>query len=206
MTGRLLHFIVDPDLASGRASLVARIAAMADEIGAPTFPGLLDGATRSFLQLAFDSVGADEGSVWIAEGDGPETEKTSLVAAYNTGPHADAFVGKFRQPLGRGVISLVYASATTYCENEVYRSQSHDGTLDGQLEQRTYAMVATPLYFAGELRGVLTCVQLVPAGAGDTDPAGFSGEDARALDDTAVILERLIDHRLMNIAFGAGDA
>jgi GAF domain-containing protein len=66
-------------------------------------------------------------------------------------------------------------------------------------------MLATPLYFAGELRGVISAVQLRVPGAVSQEPSGFSPEHLDALQLTATALARLIEHQLLSLAIGLED-
>jgi hypothetical protein len=63
-------------------------------------------------------------------------------------------------------------------------------------------MLGVPLYFAGELRGVMSAVQLVPAGAEATSRPGFAIEELTALQRTATILSRLIERHLLLVCLG----
>ena len=117
---------------------------------------------------------ADEGSIWLLD-----QEKQHLVVAYNSGPNTEKIMG-FKQPLTKGIVSLVVASEHAFVENQVYKNAKHSKTLDKKLHKTTYAMIAVPLYFLNEVRGVISCVQLLdvvvrrrPGGATGETPAGF---------------------------------
>src|SRR5690606_37365429 len=65
--------------------------------------GLIDPGALSLLREAFDDAGGCEGTVWLIDRRAGE-----LVACYNSGDEAGKLVG-FRQPVGQGIISLVFA-------------------------------------------------------------------------------------------------
>ena len=60
--------------------------------------------------------------------------------------------------LAVAIVSLVAASEHPFVENNVYKNIKQDKALDEKLEKMTYAMVAVPLYFLNEVRGVISCV------------------------------------------------
>jgi len=129
----------------------------------------------SRVGAVFPTIGADEGTLWLLD-----EEKEELVPVWNSGPHAEEFVGKHRQPLSAGLISVVCLTEQALCENEVYRHAGQDPTLDRRLGVLTCSMMAVPLRAGGELRGVVSCVKLKKR-TGDPDPSGFSQSDLGAL-------------------------
>jgi len=145
---------------------------------------IFDPFAERFLLNAFEQVGADEGTLWVAD-----LKKNALLPAFNSGPGSREFVSKFRQPLDRGVVSMVFHNEQAFCENEVYNNASHDETIDEALQQVTAAMIAVPLYFANEPRGVVSCVRL---GEGQ-----FDLKDLHAMQFSVMVLERLIDWHLL---------
>ena len=66
-------------------------------------------------------VGGCEGTVWLAD-----KEEKNLVAVYNSGEDAASLVG-FEQPIGAGIISMVFAQQQPYCENDIGGSHGHGG-------------------------------------------------------------------------------
>jgi GAF domain len=155
------------------------------------------------LKETFARIGADEGSIWLLDQD-----KQHLVATYNSGPNTAKIVG-FKQPLSKGIISLVVASEQPFVENEVYNNIDHSNTLDKELHKATYSMIVVPLYFLNEVRGVISCVQLqeveirdgkpVPKGE---KPSGFRPEDLNAIQTISAVVRDLIDYRLLGTAIG----
>jgi hypothetical protein len=66
-------------------------------------------------------------------------------------------------------------------------------------------MLATPLYFAGELRGVISAVQLRKNDSTDPEPPGFTAQDLDALQLTASVLARLVEQQLLSLSIGFED-
>jgi hypothetical protein len=70
-------------------------------------------------------------------------------------------------------------------------------------------MIAVPLYFLKQVRGVISCVQLFdvlvqqgePVPAGKT-PQGFKPEHLIAVQTAAAVIRELIDYRLLGTAVG----
>lgn len=156
------------------------------------FTELFDHLAKSFLLDAFARAGADEGTVWLLD-----QERKELVPVYNSGPRAAEFVGSFRQSLRSGMISMVVATEQPICENEVHLNQQQDPTLDRQLNLETQAMLAAPFYYAGELRGVVSAVQLRDPASAKRESEGFGYEDLRTIHRSAAILGIMLEHRLI---------
>ena len=177
-----------------------RLRELAALAGAGGFEEFFDATMRALLEAALQCVGAHEGTVWLLD----ET-RTHLIPRWNNGPHAARFIGRFRQNLEAGMISMVVSTEQPICENEVHRNQQQDKTLDRELGLVTCAMLATPLYFGGELRGVISAVQVQPADAASDEPCGFTPTQLEALQLTAAVLSRLVDQQLGALALGTED-
>src|SRR5256885_3098485 len=115
----------------------------------------------------------------------------------------------FKQPVSKGIVSLVVASEHPFVENQVYKNAKHSKTLDEKLRKTTYAMIAVPLYFLNEARGVISCVQLLDvevrdgqAEAASEKPAGFGPPELNAIQTIAAVSRDLIYHRLIRTAVG----
>lgn len=154
---------------------------------------VLDRVALRVLGEGLKRAAADEGTLWIA-GRGEK----ELIPVFNSGPEPEAFLRKVRQPLDRGVISMVYHSGQPFCENEVTKNASHDHSVDHALSQITAAMIALPFFFGGRRRGVLSCVRL---GQGEFE-AGHLCE----IQQAASLLERLADWRLLQELLETTDA
>jgi hypothetical protein len=157
---------------------------------------LIDPGALSLLREAFNDAGGCEGTVWLIDRRAGE-----LVACYNSGADADRLVG-FRQPLGQGIVSLVFAQQQPYCENHIGASLGHDDTLDRKISKHTTAMIAVPFYFGFGRRGVVSCVQLAEA---PRAREGFSSGDVETLARSVNLVERLIDGMLLTSLLGLGD-
>ena len=177
-----------------RPELLSALRTAACEVSGVAFGEFFDAPMRRVLVEAFERAGADEGTVWLLDG-----ERASLIPRFNSGPHAGRFVGTFRQSVRAGMIGMVAATEQPVCENEVCKNERQDRTLDEQLELRTWAMLAVPFFYFGELRGVISCVQFQ---SGTSAPAGFSEEHLHALQLTAGVLTRLIEQRLFALCLG----
>ena len=154
-------------------------------LAARKLAGAFDLVLKRTLLNGFNRAVADEGTLWLASSDG-----SKLLPVFNSGPDAGDFVKNFQQSLDRGVVSMVYHSGQPFCENEVFKNSTHDQTIDQALEQVTAAMIAVPLFFANQTRGVISCVRL---GEGEFE-AGQLGE----IQHTATVAERLIDSHLLH--------
>lgn len=137
------------------------------------------------LRTAFRHAQADEGTLWLLD----ESSET-LVPVWNSGPNASQLVGRFRQPLKSGLISLVCASGQALSENEVYRSAGQDPTLDRQLNLLTCSMIAVPVESRGEILGVLSCVKLKHANTNTPDPEGFTTADLVRIGEAARLFKQ----------------
>ncbi len=158
------------------------------------FDELFDAAMRTLLSDCFRRIGADEGTVWLLD-----DHSEFLIPRYNSGPNAARFVGQHRQSVGTGMICMVLATEQSICENEVHRNTLQDTQLDEKLAVRTCAMLAVPLAFIGEIRGVVSCVQLTKA-SGDADAKpGFRPHHLATFESTVGIISRLVEARLISI-------
>jgi hypothetical protein len=161
------------------------------------FDDFFDSTMRDFFCGCLAARGAHEGTVWLINAAG-----TALIPRFNSGPNAKGFVDIFEQSLSTGMISAVVATEQPMCENAVQFNSARDPRLDQKLCVRTCAMLAVPFYFAGELRGVISAVQLARADSTDPEPPGFSPESMAALQVNAAILGRLLERKLLGAVFG----
>jgi GAF domain-containing protein len=198
--GERFALLNDTRLHAVQPLVTARVRELAALAGESGFDEFFDTTMRALLVSALECVGAHEGTVWLLD----ET-RTALVPRFNNGPNAANFVGSFHQPLHFGMISMVVSTEQPICENEVYQNQQQDKRLDRTLGLLTCAMLATPLYFGGELRGVISAVQLKPAHNHSPEPPGFTAEHLEALQLVAAVLSRLVDQQLLALALGLED-
>ena len=192
--------LTDDRLDSLRGVIDARVKAAANLVGEGAFEEFFDRTMRDQLVEALATAQAHEGTVWLLD----ET-RTFLVPRFNSGPNAKEFVGSFRQSLRAGMISMVVATEQPVCENEVRKNQQQDKSLDQKLGLATCAMLAVPLYFAGELRGVISAVQLQAGGSPEPEPPGFTVGNLATLQLASSVLARMIEHQLMSLALGRED-
>lgn len=178
------------------AMLQSGMQAVAEVVG-EQWDKVVDPAIRAVFVEGLAKANAHEGTVWLLD-----EAREYLIPRFNTGPRAAEFVGHFRQSLRAGMISMVVATELPICENEVHKNGRQDRTLDRALLLQTCAMIAVPLYYASELRGVVSAVQLKPADSPDPDPPGFTVENLQRLQRTADLLARLIEHRLLTVVLG----
>lgn len=157
---------------------------------------LIDETSLSLLESAYTRVGGCEGTVWLAD-----QEEQHLIAVANSGTDDSGLIG-FKQPIGSGIVSMVYAQQQPYCENDIQASEGHDDTLDRKIAKHTTAMIAVPFYFGFKLRGVLSCVQLEETG---NPQDGFNSSHVENLVRVSNIVERLIDERLLSSTLGLSD-
>lgn len=186
-----------------RPALQEHLTKIGDAISPANFLSICDEILLKLLTDTFERVSADEGSIWLLD-----EGKQNLVVAYNSGPNSDKIVG-FKQPLNKGIVSLVVASERAFIESNVYKNSKYSADLDEKLHNTTYAMIAVPLYFLSQVRGVISCVQLFdvlvqqgePVPAGET-PRGFKPQHLLAIQTAAAVIKDLIDYRLLGTAVG----
>ncbi|MEM7602558.1 MAG: hypothetical protein AAF357_14225 [Verrucomicrobiota bacterium] len=182
----------DPELSSRTATVEEALARTAANLDPDVFSNLIGAPGLSVLRSSMEALKADSLSVWLVDRD-----ETHLVVTHSE-PYPD-FVG-YKQSVEEGLVALVYASEQCLCENEVYLNANHSKTVDETLGQVTYAMIATPFYIAGNLKGVLTCVQLKET-IDAPDPPGFSARNMNRVRRLSAAVERLMNYKLLTILF-----
>ena len=197
------NFLPEQRFVPLRPALQEYLGKLGDAITPSNFLSICDEMMLKLLQDTFARIAADEGSIWLLD-----EGKKHLEVAYNSGPQADNIVG-FKQPLGQGIVSLVVASENAFVENQVFKNAKHSKTLDNKLHTTTYAMIAVPFYFLSQVRGVITCVQLMDvlvqegqAEATGKTPSGFDPRALNAIQTTAAVIRDLMDYRLLGTAVG----
>jgi hypothetical protein len=191
-----LAFDLDaPDSEQLRGAIRLRLSQAAAVITPEGFATLLPSHCKYFLHWLFRHVGADEGTIWLAD-----TEGKNLVPAYNTGPRAKDLVAVFHQPMGEGLVALVFANGQPLVENEVYKNEDHSKRVDHALGQRTEAMMIVPFHFLGDLRGVISCVVLGEA-TGKL-PKQFTADQLEFFSFQSRVLGALFQNSLVERIFG----
>ena len=198
--GERLTVLNDDRLGHLRSIVRSRMRELAGRAGTDAFDEFFDSPMRALVENCFHQIGAHEGTVWLLD-----EARSYLIPRFNTGPNAASFVGRFRQSVRAGMISMIVSTELPLCENEVSKNKQQDKSLDQKLGLQTCAMLATPLYFAGELRGVISAVQLRAPIAGGAEPPGFSPQHLETLQLTASLLGRLIEQKLLSLSIGLED-
>lgn len=197
MIGSRTRLLRNPEFARVGGELEEHVESWIKTSSPSDLIGLFDAVSISLLKEAFSHVGGCEGTVWLADQGGEH-----LVAVYNSGDYAGSLIG-FEQPIGSGIISLVYEQQQPYCENDIRASGGHDDTLDRKIAKHTTAMIAVPFYFAFGLRGVISCVQLAEI---EGEKQGFSSSDVEVLARASNVMERLVNETILSSALGLSDA
>lgn len=203
MTPTRANFLPEQRFVPLRPALQEHLAKLGAAVTPENFLSICDEMLLKLLQESFQRIQADEGSIWLLD-----QQKEHLIAAYNSGSRSADVVG-FKLPVTRGIISLVVASEHPFVENNVYKNDKQDKALDKKLGKLTYAMIAVPLYFLNEVRGVISCVQLqdfemqdgkvVPT---EPTPPGFRPAELNTIQTIAAVVRDLIDYRLIGTAIG----
>lgn len=201
--GSRANFLPDQRFLAMRPALQEHLAQISSAISPENFRSVCDREVFEILRNAFDRVSASEGSIWLLD-----EERQHLVVSYNTGPDAEKIIG-FKQKTDQGLISLVVAAEQGLAENLVFKNARHSPLLDQKVGRTTYAMIAVPFYFLDQVRGVISCVQLVEARREDgqvvplgENPRGFGSQELTIIQQAAAIVRSLIDFRLLATAVG----
>ncbi len=196
MKGRL-NFLLDPELKRLGEQLAERLKTIAGEVEPAQYRAWAAPILRGLLNSTFREVGATEGALWLAD-----TAHENLVPVYSNGANAEHFLDTVSQPLSSGLISMVFATQQPFCENEVYKNERHAARVDQLMGQVTCAMIAVPVFFAEDVRGVISCVRTKAPDATGPDPPGFGIEDMQQIELAAEIARRLVEHRLIATSVG----
>jgi hypothetical protein len=193
-----VELMPDEELAEMAGRVEERLRITADVLHDRGVVGFLDATMREILITTFEEVGADEGTLWLADSD-----QESLTPVFNSGPHAADIVGQHQQPLNSGLVSMVYATEELFCEEQIYQNEGQSKKLDKKLGMLTCSMIAAPFYFGSRIRGVISAVKLKPRDRRDEpDPEPFGRKAGRRLSLTSKVLETFFDEKLMSAAFG----
>lgn len=186
--------ITPDDTLSEHASSIERtIDRAAVDLTPEEFRSLLGDPGMSILRSTMESLAADSISIWLAD-----VDQKNLIVTHSD-PRKD-LIG-WVQPVTEGLISLTYASEQCLCENQVYLNAEHSKKVDEAMGHVTTAMIATPFYIAGNLRGVISCVQVKESLEAE-DPSGFSARNMNRVRRLSTVLERLVNYRLLSTLLG----
>lgn len=170
---------------------------LAEALGPENFGSSLDAQAEALLRRGLHAAGADEGTLWL-----PDRSGEFLVPVWNSGPNAGRIVGQFRQPVGAGLICMVFATEQPFVENDIVHNSQQSKLLDVTLGVRTQALAAVPLQFVNACRGVLSAVQLGDSDVEVIPPRTFAPAALAELQLSAGLLGRLIEHQLMARVLG----
>ena len=196
MTARL-NLLPEPAFEDLKPVLQERMTRLGAEVHAEQFTHLFDPLLQKILERGFAEAGAHEGTVWLVDAAGEFLEP-----AFNSGPQARQIVGHFKQPLGSGLISMVFATEQPFIENEVSHNAQQSKLLDSRLNVQTQALIAVPFHFLNACRGVVSCVHLKTPGVGAVNPSGFQPENLASVQSATALLARLIEYRLLSQIVG----
>ncbi|MDF1737625.1 MAG: hypothetical protein P1U86_00590 [Verrucomicrobiales bacterium] len=183
----------DLELSEFAPMIERRLAQAAGSVTPDEFKTLLGDPGRAMLRATMESVGGDSTSIWLAD-----IAEDNLIVTHSS--PEESFIG-WKQPVTEGLISLVFASEQSLCENKVYQNANHSKRVDDAMDQVTCALIATPFYFGGALQGVVSCVQLKDGLAAE-DPSGFSARHLARIRRLSTVLERLVNYRLLTTLIG----
>jgi len=191
------NLLPDPKFFAQVGALEDRILAAAELLNPNNFLDFADRVALAALEQGLRLARGHEGTIWLAD-----RAAEALIPVYNNGPEAEKWVGKFRQPLSAGIVSMVYSTEEPFCENDVCRNTAQDPTLDRILAVRTESMIAVPLYFARECRGVISCVRIANSERVTTDSGGFTMESMHEIILASTVLSSLFDYKLLSGVLG----
>lgn len=206
----------DPDLAPLADQLAMRREQFALHCLAQKPAALIEGLPARHTDIVLKSIGADEGTIWLAVDD-----SRTLLPVWNNGPDAARFVGSFKLPATDGISGFVFTSGIAACEAEVCFNQRQHRELDQKLAVLTWAMLAVPIVFSGAVRGVITAVRLIrlselpdtkrlPQSHADFPPGyqpphAFGLADLGTMEAAASSIGKLVEHRLTAWVLGTED-
>ena len=182
----------DPELEELGDRVTRALERYAKRLRPAEFRGLIDAPSQSVLHEIRTDIAADSAGIWIVD-----ENRENLVFAV-TEPDDGRILGR-EQPLSEGFISLVFASEQPICENRVSEDERHSKRIDAAVGETTEAMIAVPFYFGGVLRGVVSTVRW---GGGCSSGEPFSLEDLKSMQRASAVIERLVNHALIEIIFG----
>lgn len=160
------------------------IARMAPE----TVAELVAVPVKYFCKLVFEQIGACEGSLWWKY---PDADHLEII--YNSGPVSEKLVGKVKQPLSEGIVSLVYHSGEPLYTNQICDEPNHSKYIDTELGQETHRLLACPLLVGGRIVGAITAVVL---DKNSTKHFGFS--DLESVQNLSEMLQFYWERAIFN--------
>jgi GAF domain len=194
-----LNLLPEPAFEKLKPALTERMTRLGAEVHAEQFRHLFDPLLQKILEQGFAEAGAHEGTVWLVDAAGEFLEP-----AFNNGPQARQIIGHFKQPLGSGLIAMVFATEQPFIENEVSRNAQQSKLLDSRLNVQTQALLVVPFHFLNACRGVVSCVHLKTTGAGAGVLPGFQPANLARVQSATALVARLIEYRILSQIVGWG--
>src|SRR5947207_8690631 len=149
------NFLPEQRFVALRPALQEHLSKLGVAVTPENFLSICDEMLLKLLKETFDRIGANEGSIWLLD-----QEKQHLVVAYNSGPNTEKIMG-FKQPVSKGIVSLVVAREHALVENQLSKNAKHSKDLDEKLHKTRYAMIAVPVFCRDEVRWVIECVSVL---------------------------------------------
>lgn len=189
---RFTNSLPDPAITEAvpkiRSRVSKRVPALATE--RDFFDRVVDGPLRRVFALSLATISASEGTIWVLDEEGGD-----LVPRHNTGPDAEAFIGRYRQPLDRGIISTVIVTQRGVSESYVYRNAGHDPSVNKLLGNITAHMIVLPWFIAGDPAGIVSAVKLRKAD--EDDPPPYDAASFDVMSDFTTLLGEISAARLL---------
>lgn len=138
---------------------------------------------ENLMRIAAQSVGSDEASVLVREG-----QEGDLKFTFAIGQVADKLIG-VQVPAGKGIAGFVFASGQPMAVADVAQEQSFYAEVDKQTGYTTQTILATPLRAGDEIVGVLEFVNRI----GDPPYAPFTPEEMDRAAHFADAIATLVD-------------
>ena len=198
MNQERINLLPDPQFAALQPQLAHRMDRAAKAITPANFTSFCDAAMRRMVTNALTWCGATAVSIWLLDEAGE-----NLLNVFDNGPDAAKIMG-FRQSLKAGIISMVFATHQPFMENQVFKNTMHAKEVDDLTGKRTNAMIAVPLFFANDCRGVISAVQLAAAVEAAADSPRFTAAHFAQMQFASELLSRLIDFKLLSLTTGWG--
>ncbi len=181
----------DPALSEHSTLIEKQLERCAGNLQPENLRELLGKAGREMVSVTVAAMQADSASIWLVD-----PEKTRLIVSH-VSPIENNIL-HHSQPLDEGLVSLVVQSEQPICENEVYTNTGHSKKIDSVLSSVTSSMVAVPLYAAGDVRGVFSCVRIKDSMEAP-DPPRFSSADLGRLRRLANGIEHILNYRMLSV-------
>ena len=177
-----------------REKVVNQLDAFTEFHGAELGKKLWTPHLKDVALITAHSINADV-AIWISDGE-------NLVPIFN-GPKAESLIDeddkpRHVQPLSAGIISTVHATEQTHAESDVDEAGGQDKTVDKMLGIKTCSLVAAPLYFGAQLRGVASAFRFIddPSENPQPRPEPFADDEIFRFETMTSTIGRLFEEEL----------